>query len=303
MIQDCYCRPVGLYDTLRGRVGRDFDLKHYWGPLASHRSSAWIADATVALLSDPELAPDLCLTYLPVLDYDLQRFGTSHHRSRRALEHLLDQLRKLRVCATQHGYEILVFGDYALGEVTEPPALPNLELRKHGLLSVRSVRGMTYPDLYTSRAFAMADHEIGHLFVRDESELENLRGMMEALPGVGEVLDRGEQAERGVGHGNTGDLVLVAEPGSWIAYPWWEDNREAPDYAGHVDIHSKPGYDPCELFWGWPPGTVSRSPARVRGTHGRVGEGRQVAWASTCIEGGAQSLVEIAEAVERWLGA
>jgi len=303
MIQDCYCRPVGLYDMLRGRVGRDFDLKHYWGPLASHRSSAWIADATVALLSDPELAPDLCLTYLPVLDYDLQRFGTSHHRSRRALEHLLDQLRKLRVCATQHGYEILVFGDYALGEVTEPPALPNLELRKHGLLSVRSVRGMTYPDLYTSRAFAMADHEIGHLFVRDESELENLRGMMEALPGVGEVLDRGEQAERGVGHGNTGDLVLVAEPGSWIAYPWWEDNREAPDYAGHVDIHSKPGYDPCELFWGWPPGTVSRSPARVRGTHGRVGEGRQVAWASTCIEGGAQSLVEIAEAVERWLGA
>ena len=303
MIQDCYSRPSSLYDKLRSRVGRDFNLMHYWGPLASHRSSAWIADATAALISDPELAPDLCLTYLPILDYDLQRFGTSHRRSRRALERLFEQLRTLRVAAATHGYQALIFGDYALGDVTAPPALPNVELRKRGLLSVRKVRGMTYPDLHTSQAFAMVDHEIAHVFVRDSSELGNVRSAVEAAPGIGEVLDRGQQVERGVGHANAGDLVLISEPGSWIAYPWWEDAREAPDYAGHVDIHSKPGYDPCELFWGWPPGSVSRDPARMRGTHGRVGDGRQIAWASTCIEGGPQSLVELAEAVERWLGA
>jgi predicted AlkP superfamily pyrophosphatase or phosphodiesterase len=301
MIQDCYSHPAGLYDALRAKVGRDFNLMHYWGPLASHRSSAWIADATAALMSDPELAPDLCLTYLPVLDYDLQRYGTAHPRSRRALTHLLEQLRKLRVSAALHGYEVFIFGDYALGNVTAPPALPNLELRKRGFLEVRNVRGMTYPDLHASRAFAVADHEIAQVFVRDSADLDDVRKCLEGVAGVADVLDRGQQREQGVGHGNAGEFLLVAEEGSWMAYPWWEDAKEAPDYAGHVDIHSKPGYDPCELFWGWPPGSTSAKLERVRGTHGRTGEGRKIAWASTCIKAGAPtSLVELAAAVGKW---
>ncbi len=302
MIQDCYCQPTGLYERLQRQIGRGFNLMHYWGPLASHRSSAWIADATAAVMADPELSPDLCLTYLPLLDYDLQRYGTNHTRSRRALKQLLGQVHALRVSAATHGYEVLIFGDYALGDVTAPPVFPNLELRKRGFLDVRRVRGMTYPDMHKSAAFAMVDHEIAHVFVRDASDLAAVRDALEGVPGVAEVLGREQQNARGVGHINAGELMLVAEAGSWMAYPWWEDAREAPDYAGHVDIHNKPGYDPCELFWGWPPGSVSRNPARVRGTHGRVGAGREIAWASTCIESGAQSLAEVAAAVQKWLG-
>ena len=48
MIQGCYAKPDGLYERLTGQVRRPFNLMHYWGPLASHKSSAWITDATCA---------------------------------------------------------------------------------------------------------------------------------------------------------------------------------------------------------------------------------------------------------------
>ena len=55
--------------------------------------------------------------------------------------------------------------------------------------------------------------------------------------------------------------LLPAKRGAWCEYKWWTDDREAPDFASHVDIHNKPGFDPKELFF-FNRGTV-------RGTHGR----------------------------------
>src|SRR5262249_7717589 len=92
-----------------------------------------------------------------------------------------------------------------------------------------------------------------------------------------------------------GDLIALAEPDAWFAYPFWLDDRRAPDYARTIDIHRKPGYDPCELFldprlW-WPKGrmllrllqkkcglrtlfdVIPLDPGLVRGSHGLpVGE-------------------------------
>jgi predicted AlkP superfamily pyrophosphatase or phosphodiesterase len=286
MIQDCYAQPPDLYHSLRRDVGRDFNLMHYWGPMASRRSSAWIADSTAALLARPD-APELCFTYLPVLDYDLQRFGTSHPRATQALKDLFDQLSVLMAAAREHGYELLIFGDYALADVTGKPVLPNMLLREQDLMRVRMIKGMAYPDLYASRAFVLADHEVGHVQVRDPADRDRVIALFRAQPGL-KVLDDREP------------LTLLAPEGSWIAYPWWTDAREAPDFASHVDIHNKPGYDPAELFWGWPPGSVSRQPERIRGTHGRNGPGREVAWASTCFNEEADDLLALAGRVRQW---
>ena len=35
---------------------------------------------------------------------------------------------------------------------------------------------------------------------------------------------------------------------SWFTYYYWLDDQRAPDFARGVEIHRKPGYDPCELF-------------------------------------------------------
>jgi hypothetical protein len=96
--------------------------------------------------------------------------------------------------------------------------------------------------------------------------------------------------------------MLVAAPGVWFAYPWFTARSEAPDFAGHVDIHNKPGYDPCELFFGWPPGTVSFNTDKIHGTHASNRAGMEVAWATSLeIAQTPKTQLDLAHEVRRWM--
>jgi len=303
MIPLCYGKPAYLYDHLCSAVGREFSLAHYWGPLASAKSGDWIADATAALLSDNDLAPDLCFTYLPTLDYDLQRHGPDHDRSVRALEALSGQFKTLVDAAQKHDYHVVIFGDYAIGAVDTEAVFPNRALLEAGLLQTRQVKHMLYPDFYRSRAFAVVDHEVAHVYIGDGDDVPLARECLTALNGIGEVLDRAAQTERGLDHPRSGELVIVAQPGTWFAYPWWQKKREAPEYAKHVDIHNKPGYDPCELFFGRFPTQISTDTSQIKGSHGRVRDDRLASWASTCdFETQPKTLLDLATAARDWLG-
>jgi len=293
MIQDCYAKPAGLYRELCAGLGRPFNLMRYWGPLAGLPATRWITDATLAVLRSPQAAPELLLTYLPHLDYALQKYGPEDSRRvGRAVGELAGELGRLLAGARAAGYDVWVFGDYAITPARQV-VYPNRALRQAGLFAVRQVGRRSYPDFHASRALAMVDHQAAHVFVQGgAADREAARAALAGLPGVAEVRD---------GDGGTGgDLVLVAAPGAWFAYPWWDDPAEAPDYAGHVDIHSKPGFDPCELFWGWPPGRTGQTPAKVRGTHGR--DDAPVAFAAT---GGQPAVppaghLELAAALRAW---
>lgn len=304
MIQDCYGQPPDLYERLCAAVGRPFNLMHYWGPLASAKSSGWIADATAAVMQTPGLAPELLLSYLPHLDYDLQRFGPDSARAFQSLEKTLAYLSHLRNIAETAGYDWLFFGDYAIESVTGGPLFPNLALRDAGLFQPSIVRGMAYPDFHASPAFAVADHQIAHVFAAHRLAAHRAEEVLGGMNGVAEILDRAAQKKAGLDVARSGDLVLVAEKGSWFAYPWWRGAREEPDFASHVDIHNKPGYDPCELFLGWPPGSVSRDPARVRGTHGRRGPDTSVAWASSlAFDEAPSSVIDLSRRVQEFFSA
>lgn len=302
MIQSCYSKPPNFYERLCKTLGRPFNLKHYWGPLASAKSSDWIASATAALLTYEDLAPDFCLTYLPALDYDLQRYGPASTQARTALDTLLRELNQLLETASANGYDVVIFGDYAMGTVDKGAVLPNTALRQAGLFNVREVKGRLYPDLYTSDAFAVVDHETAHVYIKSPDALEMTRDVLRNLEGVGEVLDRNSQKPAGIAHPRSGELVLVADDGYWFAYKWWTQDRQAPDYAAHVDIHNKPGYDPCELFFGRSSFSVSRDESRIRGSHGKTSPDRRTAWASTCsFDNEPGSLPDLASAVQEWL--
>jgi hypothetical protein len=302
MIESCYGKPEGLYEKLCTRLGRRFKLRHYWGPLASRKVGQWIVDATLALLGDADLSPDLCFTYLPTLDYDLQRNNPEDPRACSKAFHTLEiQLSTLVDGAMARGYEIVLFGDYRVAPVSEG-VFPNRCLRDAGLMKTRSVDAMSYPDLFGSEAFALTDHEIAHVYVSSHRDIMRVKDLLATLSGVGSILDRAEQAEIGMDHQNGGELLMIAQEGKWFAYPWWSKRQEAPDFAKHVDIHSKPGYDPCELFFGWPPGSVSLDTDRVRGSHGRIGQGRAVAWAcSFSFPFEPTDLIELARGVRLWL--
>jgi predicted AlkP superfamily pyrophosphatase or phosphodiesterase len=301
MIQACYTQPSGLEAYLTETVGRPFNLMNYWGPLASYKSTDWIVDATIATMGSEKFATDVLFTYLPHLDYDLQRYGPDSPKAAKALDVFLGYLTRLQAACADFGYDWLVVGDYAIEPVQRGAIFPNRALRDAGLFAMRDIRGMDYTDFFTSRAFAVVDHQIAHVYCRDAAAASAARDVLLKVDGIAEVLDRPAQAARGLAHRRSGDLLVIAENGTWMAYPWFEKKR-APDYASHVDIHNKPGYDPCELYFGWPPGSVSFDTAKIHGTHGNVGPGFDVAWTSSLdFANEPAHVLDLAGEVRKWM--
>lgn len=278
IIQDLYSRPAELHWHLTSKIGRSFNLADYWGPKASIKSSEWIVEATRQVMESP--SPDLLLTYLPHLDYELQRSGPRSNQSAQTLEELNSLLKRLLSHAKSCDYQFVIFGDYAMHEVRRP-IFPNRILLQEGYLRTRRVKAMLYPDFHTSSAFAVVDHQIAHVITSDEETKEEVEKLFGIQEGVSDVLRDTKKREYRIDHPRAGDLVLVSEPDSWFAYPWWEQSEAAPEYASHVDIHNKPGYDPCELFWGLWPISVCSDASRICGSHGLAGPDNRVVYGSS----------------------
>jgi len=242
---DAYVRPVELHDELVGAHG-EFPLFQYWGPTASLASSNWIINASRSIFA--KQSPDLLLAYVPHLDYDLQRFGPDSPQAIRAAREVDAALAPLLADAKEAGATVVALSEYGITSVRRPVDINRL-LRREGLLEVYTQAGMEYLDPWTSRAFAVADHQVAHVYVADDADRQKVRQMLARLPGVDEVLGREEQARYGIDHPRAGDLVVVAEPDAWFTYYYWLDDARAPDYARGVEIHRKPGYDPAELFF------------------------------------------------------
>lgn len=297
MILDSIVLPQGLHARLHEELGV-FPLKSYWGPLASVRSSRWIAAATQSVMGHEK--PDFLYSYIPHLDYALQRYGPDSDAARKACRQVDAIL--TRLVAQSDGYDVIIFGDYPITTATNV-VFPNRLLRRQGWLRTRQVKEMLYPYLPGSQAFCVVDHQIAHVHVWDQAVTQSVRGSLGALEGVDRVLDGPAKAEAGIDHPRSGDLILVAKRGHWFDYRWWDNPGEAPDYATHVDIHNKPGYDPCELFFGWPPMSVSQNPSRVRGTHGRLDADEPVAFASSVeLPDSPRTLLELARSIGTLLG-
>jgi predicted AlkP superfamily pyrophosphatase or phosphodiesterase len=243
-IPDCYTKPGDLRDFLQAELGQ-FPLFKFWGPAASIDSTKWIAEA--AKLVDERFDPTLSLVYLPHLDYDLQKKGPALDGIRKPLGELDGVAGDLIGFYEGRGARVIVLSEYGIVPVSRP-VHPNRILRSAGLISYRMELGREVLDIGGSEAFAMADHQLSHVYVRDPARVGEVRALFEGVPGVGEVLDEAGKREYGLDHDRSGELVLIAEPDSWFTYYYWEDDAKAPDYARTVDIHRKPGYDPVELF-------------------------------------------------------
>ncbi|MEW2551129.1 nucleotide pyrophosphatase/phosphodiesterase family protein [Streptomyces zhihengii] len=241
---DCYTRPPELHDELTAEFGT-FPLFHFWGPGAGIVSSRWIADATRHIMRTRR--PDLTLCYLPHLDYDLQRYGPDDPRSHRAAAELDTVIGPLLDDARREGRTVVALSEYGITRVSRPVDI-NRALRRAGLLEVHTQGGMEYLDPMASRAFAVADHQLAHVYVRRPEDLEATREVLASLPGVDLLLDDEGKKAHGLDHPRSGELVAVADPDAWFTYYYWLDDARAPDFAQLVEIHRKPGYDPVELF-------------------------------------------------------
>ena len=287
-IPDCYAEPPELRDQLKERLGR-FPLFNFWGPGSSIASSRWIADA--ARFVHERHRPTLTLVYLPHLDYALQKLGPNHPGIPKALGEIDEAAGRLIDYFEGNGVRVVVCSEYGIEPVDDAVHINRL-LREQGGIRVRDEEGLELLDPGASPAFAVADHQIAHVYVRDPSEIARYADICRGVPGVEQVLDRSAQAQVGLDHPRSGDLLLVAEPRRWFSYDYWLDDAKAPDFARTVDIHRKPGYDPVELFLdpairfpkltvGWKLlkrklgsrtllDVIPLDPSLVRGSHGRT---------------------------------
>jgi predicted AlkP superfamily pyrophosphatase or phosphodiesterase len=243
---DIHTQPMGLREELKATLG-PFPFPQFWGPAAGRGASDWIAAS--ARYIEEKQSPTLNLIYLPHLDYALQKFGPSLEDPRVTNElTVADEIAgALAEFLQTRGVEVVVLSEYGITPVSRPVHL-NRVLRREGWLSLKDELGAETLDQGGSAAFAIADHQVAHIYVREANLRPKVKAVLEATLGVEKVLDTDDLRAVGLDHPRSGDLLAVAAPDAWFTYYYWEDDARAPDFAHTVDIHRKPGYDPVELF-------------------------------------------------------
>jgi predicted AlkP superfamily pyrophosphatase or phosphodiesterase len=241
---DIHTQPMGMREQLKNDLG-PFPFPAFWGPAAGIASSEWIAAS--AKWVEEKHSPTLSLVYLPHLDYPLQKYGPD-------APNIPEELRKIDRLATDliNYYEsrnirVLVLSEYGISAVTQPIHLNRL-FRQKGWIQIKDELGLETLDCGASRAFAIADHQVAHIYVNDPSIRDEVRELLSNTPGVDEVHVAAESWKPGSATERAGDFIAISKPNAWFTYYFWEDDALAPDYARTIDIHRKPGYDPCELF-------------------------------------------------------
>jgi predicted AlkP superfamily pyrophosphatase or phosphodiesterase len=149
--------------------------------------------------------------------------------------------------AERDGTRVVVVSEYGIMPVRDAVHI-NRALREAGLIRVRVELGREILDAGASPAFALADHQLAHVYVQQGAQIAEVKALLEGLDGVDQVLDEAGKRAWGLDHPRSGELVALADPDRWFSYYYWLDDARAPDFARTVDIHRKPGYDPVELF-------------------------------------------------------
>lgn len=241
---DVYSHPMDVRDRIKRDLG-PFPFPSFWGPTAGIASSEWIARS--ARWIEERHRPDLSLVYLPHLDYNLQRLGPNDPRLAADLQAIDRVAGDLIDYYAGRGVRTLVLSEYGITAVHRSIAL-NRVFRDRGWITIKEELGRELLDCGASRAFAIADHQVAHIYVNDPSILSQVRTATEGIDGVAEVLDTAAQRSAGLDHVRSGDLIAFAAEDAWFTYYYWHDDDRAPDFARTVDIHRKYGYDPVELF-------------------------------------------------------
>jgi predicted AlkP superfamily pyrophosphatase or phosphodiesterase len=244
-IPDCYTQPPELRDKLQAKLGQ-FPLFSFWGPNTSIKSSQWIADA--ARFVEEWHTPTLSLIYLPHLDYCLQKYGPLAPEiaaDLQATDKLVEQLVQF---FEKRDVQVIILSEYGINPVSQPLHL-NQIFRQKGWLTIREESGRELLDAGASQVFAVADHQVAHVYLNNKALMKDVALLLKGIPEIDQVLDIFQQQEKSIYHAErSGDFLAIAKPEAWFTYYYWFDDLRAPDFATTVDIHKKPGYDPVELF-------------------------------------------------------
>lgn len=241
---DVYTHPMDMREAIKDDLG-EFPFHTFWGPKAGIESSQWIAAS--AKWIEEKQQPTLNLVYLPHLDYNLQRLGPNDPAIADDLKAIDQVVGELTEFFESKSIQVVLLSEYGITQVDTPIHI-NREFRKKGWITIKDELGLEQLDCGASEVFAVADHQIAHIYVKDKTRMDEVKQFLESIDGIEQVLAASGKKDFGIDHERSGDLIAIAKPSAWFTYYYWLDNNVAPDFARSVDIHRKPGYDPVELF-------------------------------------------------------
>jgi len=265
----CYSRPPNYYEEVAQNIG-EFDLYSYWGPFSSFKSTEWISKSVEYTLE--KITPNLLFAYLPQLDYTSQKYGPNSSQvgeDLKKIDEIVNSiLRKIEKLGLIDETEFMIFSEYAFNNVGG--GIPvNRILRENGLLATRTIKGKEYIDFEYSKAFAVADHQVAHIFVNKSEDKIYAKEILKEVQGVERICDDEEKQYLKIDNSRSGDLIAISCRDKWFSYYWWENDDKAPSFTKTVDIHRKPGFDPLELFIDPQKKTIPFDASLIKGSHGR----------------------------------
>jgi predicted AlkP superfamily pyrophosphatase or phosphodiesterase len=265
----CYSRPPDYYEEVAQNIG-EFDLYSYWGPFSSFKSTEWISKSVEYTLE--KVKPNLLFAYLPQLDYTAQKYGpNSSHvgEDLKKIDEIVSSiLKRIEKLGLIEETEFMLFSEYAFNNVSDGISI-NRILRESELLATRTIKGKEYIDFEYSKAFAVADHQVAHIFVNKPEDITYVKEILKEVQGIERICDGEEKQYLKVDNSRSGDLIAISSRDKWFSYYWWRDDDKAPSFTKTVDIHRKPGFDPLELFMDPQKKSIPFDTSLIKGSHGR----------------------------------
>ena len=110
--------------------------------------------------------------------------------------------------------QFIIFSEYGFTDVNSDISL-NAIFRENDLLAVREIEQVEYLDLEYSKAFAMVDHQIAHIYVK-ENHTNQVRKILEGIKGVDMILDNNLKQQMRINHPRSGDIIAVSNKDKWF---------------------------------------------------------------------------------------
>src|SRR5207247_711000 len=129
--------------------------------------------------------------------------------------------------ARRAGAQVLVVSEYGIRHVRKAVDI-NRALRRAGLLAVQDTVVGELLDAGASRAFAVTDHQVAHVYVRNPDDVGLARAELERLDGVADVLDAKGKEAVGLDHPRAGELLVRPPARSWSAPPTRSGRQSRP---------------------------------------------------------------------------
>jgi len=222
---DVHTQPMGMRERVRKDLG-PFPFPSFSGPAADIKSTLWIAQS--AKWVEEKHWPSLSLVYLPAsgLRSPAPRLGHARHPAR------LEGHRRCRRRPHRFYGAAERSGSSCSPNTASPTSIvraPEPRLPREGWISIEDELGRESIDLGGSEVFAIADHQVAHVYVQDSTLMHEVRALLQATPASARSVAKQEKFFNGLEHSRSGDLIAgAADARSWFTYSTGSTTKKRP---------------------------------------------------------------------------